>query len=524
MGQPHRPSTATGATSSTRATTTTTSRPPPANASKPDAGLIAGGSYADAYGSAALPANSWSYLAETYDGANVRLYVNGTQVASTAHTGTISTSTNPLQIGGDSIYGQNFAGMIDEVRIYNTALTPTQIQTDQTTPITPTGPDTTPPTQPGTLTANAISAGEVDLAWGASSDNVGVTGYQVERCLTANCTFAQIGTTNGSTTTYKDLTVAASTGYSYRVRATDAANNLSPYTNTANATTPTPDTTPPTQPGTLSANAISAGEVDLAWGASTDTVGVTGYQVERCLTANCTFAQIGTTNGSTTTYKDPPSPPPPATATASAPPTPPATSAPTPTPPTPPHPRPPDRQVWWRRMGLMRGRGRRSPTSPVSGNTGTVSGTTWAATGKYGKALQFNGSSALVTIPDAAALHLTTGMTLEAWVNPIDRQRQLARRHLQGQRQLLPRSHLQQRLQTRRRPDRRRQLRRRLRQRRPPRQQLELPGRNLRRRHPPPLRQRHPGRLHRPHRHDQPPPPTRCRSAATASTAKTSPA
>jgi hypothetical protein len=110
------------------------------NASKPDAGLIAGGSYGDAYGSAALPANSWSYLAETYDGSNVRLYINGTQVASTAHTGAISTSTNQLQIGGDSIYGQYFAGLIDEVRVYNTALTATQIQTDQTTPINPTGP------------------------------------------------------------------------------------------------------------------------------------------------------------------------------------------------------------------------------------------------------------------------------------------------------------------------------------------------------------------------------------------------
>ena len=79
----------------------------------------------------------------------MRLYVNGTQVASTAHTGTITTSTNPLQIGGDSIYGQNFAGMIDDVRIYNTALTPTQIQTDQTTPITPAGPTRTRPRSRG---------------------------------------------------------------------------------------------------------------------------------------------------------------------------------------------------------------------------------------------------------------------------------------------------------------------------------------------------------------------------------------
>jgi hypothetical protein len=209
------------------------------NGSRPDGGLIAGGSYADAYGTAALPANSWSYLAETYDGSNVRLYVNGTLVATTAHTGSISTSTNQLQIGGDSIYGQYFAGMIDEVRIYNTALTAAQIQSDQTTPINPTGPDTQPPTQPGTLSASAVSAGEVDLSWGASTDNVGVTGYLVERCSGAACSnFAQVGTTSGATT-YKDTTVSAGTAYSYRVRATDAAGNLSPYTNTATATTPT---------------------------------------------------------------------------------------------------------------------------------------------------------------------------------------------------------------------------------------------------------------------------------------------
>ena len=55
-------------------------------------------------------------------------------------------------------------------------------------------------------------------------------------------------------TTYKDTSVSPSTSYSYRVRATDAAGNLSSYSNTAGATTPTPDTTPPTQPGTLSAH------------------------------------------------------------------------------------------------------------------------------------------------------------------------------------------------------------------------------------------------------------------------------
>ena len=52
-----------------------------------------------------------------------------------ARTGSIATSTNPLQIGGDSLYGQYFQGSIDEVRIYNVARTPTQIQADVNTPI-----------------------------------------------------------------------------------------------------------------------------------------------------------------------------------------------------------------------------------------------------------------------------------------------------------------------------------------------------------------------------------------------------
>ena len=207
------------------------------NASKPDAGMIAGGSYADAVGTAALAANTWSYLTETYDGSTLKLYVNGTQVASVAHTGAIATSTNALQIGGDTIYSQYFAGLIDEIRIYNVALTAAQIQSDMTTPIGG-SQDTTPPTQPGTLSTNVVSASEVDLSWGASTDNVGVTGYQVERCQGTGCTnFAQIATTTGTGTTYKDTSVSAPNSYSYRVRATDAAGNLSTYSNVATAAT-----------------------------------------------------------------------------------------------------------------------------------------------------------------------------------------------------------------------------------------------------------------------------------------------
>src|SRR5262249_39770408 len=58
----------------------------------------------NASGPAALPANTWTHLALTYDGTTLRLYQNGTQVATQAKTGAITTSTNQLQIGGDSIY------------------------------------------------------------------------------------------------------------------------------------------------------------------------------------------------------------------------------------------------------------------------------------------------------------------------------------------------------------------------------------------------------------------------------------
>jgi hypothetical protein len=57
------------------------------------------------------------YLALTYDGATLRLYVNGVQIASRVQTGHLWTSTAPLQIGGDSLYGRYFQGTIDDVRV-----------------------------------------------------------------------------------------------------------------------------------------------------------------------------------------------------------------------------------------------------------------------------------------------------------------------------------------------------------------------------------------------------------------------
>jgi chitodextrinase len=560
---------------------------------------VAGGTFGTAHGlalgTAALPVNTWSHLAATYDGATLRLYVNGVQVGSLAQTGNIVTSANPLQIGGDSIYGQYFAGMIDEVRVYNIALTAAQIQTDMNTPISPIS-DTQPPSAPATLTATAMGGTQIQLGWSASTDNVGVTGYFIERQGGGSTSFSQIATTTG--TAYVDTALAGTTSYSYRVRATDAAGNLSGYSPIASATTlpysvasdnfnrangplganwskPTvstnnlvvandvvgvdvenshnyafwsanafndnqysqatltsigpwtgvilradslqdrfylgfvfgandyriysrwdggyyslsvgntvtwqigdilrlevsgtvdpititmyrngsavlswvstgsgqvrtggspglgiyspagmgltidnweggnlaPDTQPPSAPATLTATAVSGSQINLSWSASTDNVGVTGYLVERENPGSTTFTQIATATG--TTYND--------TALTAG-------------------------STYSYRVRATDAAGNLSGYSPVSsattlaastglvaaygfnegsgttvsdasgnGNNGTVSGAIWSSSGKYGSALTFNGSSAVVTIGNAASLQLTTAMTLEAWVDP----------------------------------------------------------------------------------------------------------
>ncbi len=81
-------------------------------------------------GPAQLPVNVWSHVSATYDGTTLNLYINGTLVSSKATTITIPVSSNPLRIGGNTIWGEYFNGLIDEVRIYNRALLPSEIQSD----------------------------------------------------------------------------------------------------------------------------------------------------------------------------------------------------------------------------------------------------------------------------------------------------------------------------------------------------------------------------------------------------------
>ena len=234
-----------GVTSSSRETTTTTSRRHRiARADAAGAGIF-DGTRSHVFAPSPLPVDSWTHLAVTYDGTMLRLYVNGDEVAEAPQTGTIASSTHPLELGGDSVYGQYFDGLIDEVRVYNVARSADEIRTDMSTPIASGAPtDSTPPSAPGTLSAAASAATLVDLSWGAATDNVGVAGYQIERCQGSGCSdFTALAST--AKTSYSDTSTSAGTSYSYRVRATDSAGNTGPYSNIAATTTPTATATGP---------------------------------------------------------------------------------------------------------------------------------------------------------------------------------------------------------------------------------------------------------------------------------------
>ena len=99
------------------------------------------------------------------------------------------------------------------------------------------GSDTSAPSTPGTLSASGVTSSSANLSWGASSDNVGVAGYDVLRATGASGgTFSQVGTASG--TSFSNSGLSPSTTYRYQVRARDAAGNTSPVSNTVTVTTP----------------------------------------------------------------------------------------------------------------------------------------------------------------------------------------------------------------------------------------------------------------------------------------------
>ncbi|MER8187391.1 PQQ-dependent sugar dehydrogenase [Kitasatospora sp. NPDC094015] len=135
------------------------------------------------------------------------------------------------------------------------------------------GADTTPPSRPGTPACSAIGPNGLTLAWGAATDNVGVSAYDIYEHGN------KLAEAPGDTTTRQLTGLSPATTYNLTVIARDAAGNASPASVAIDCTT-APSTDPlPGRPGTPTVSAVTSTGATLKWGASTDDKGVVAYEI-----------------------------------------------------------------------------------------------------------------------------------------------------------------------------------------------------------------------------------------------------
>ncbi len=267
--------------------------------------------------------------------------------------------------------------------------------------------DTTPPSVPTGLSANAFSTSQVNLSWVGSTDNVGVAGYRIYRNGTA------VGTATG--TSFQDTGLAPATAYTYRVTAYDAAGNESAPSTSADATTQSPpqDTTPPTAAITAPAAGATVSASVAVTANATDAVGVTGVQFlldgqalgaeDLASPYSVTWDTTAVANGSHTLT---------ARARDAAGNT--TTSAPVAvdvsnTPPQP--------GAVLAGYAFDEGSGTVAADASGRGLTGTLTGGASWGPGKYGTAVRLNGNNQYVALGEPPTLRLTGSMTVSAWIN-----------------------------------------------------------------------------------------------------------
>lgn len=154
----------------------------------------------------------------------------------------------------------------------------------------------TSPTQPGNVTATPINTTQIDLAW--QDNTTGETGFRIFRCAGPGCVdYTEIGSALSNIITYSDTAVAAGTSYTYRILSYKTADWQSDFSTAVSTTTPSPAT-----PSGLTATRGSEGQINLSWSDTNNDE--TGFKIERCEVASCTFSQIDTILANITTYND----------------------------------------------------------------------------------------------------------------------------------------------------------------------------------------------------------------------------
>jgi hypothetical protein len=174
------------------------------------------------------------HLVGTYDGANVRLYVDGEQVGSTPLTGPIADEQSDLSIGAwrDSV--EHADSTIDDVSVYGTALSAAQVQEHWDIGSEPPTPPDPTVDAPSNLTATTASQTRIELRWDDNADNE--TEHVVQRASSAAFASPEEILLGEGETAYSDTGRSPGTTYFYRVKARNSTNE-SGWSNVASATT-----------------------------------------------------------------------------------------------------------------------------------------------------------------------------------------------------------------------------------------------------------------------------------------------
>lgn len=133
--------------------------------------------------------------------------------------------------------------------------------------------DTTPPGRPGPPSCSGIGSNGLTLGWGAATDNVGVTAYDLYEHGN------KLAEAPGTATSWKLIGLTPATTYNLTVIARDASGNASPASVAVDCTTAASTDPPPSRPGTPVVSAVTATGATLKWAASTDDKGVVGYEI-----------------------------------------------------------------------------------------------------------------------------------------------------------------------------------------------------------------------------------------------------
>ena len=256
----------------------------------------------DARAPTPMPVNTWTHLAATYDGTTLRFFVNGVQVASNAIAGPLLTSTGVLRMGGNSIWGEFFTGRIDEVRLYNRALSVAEIQADMAAPV---GTDTTPPTRSNGQPSGTLPAGTTQTPLSLSTNENATCRYATSAGVVYASMTNTFTTTGGTSQSTVVSGLSNGNNYTYYVRCIDAATNANPDDFAiafSVANPPPPDTTPPTRSNGQPSGTLPAGTTQTTLSLSTNESATCRYAtsagVAYASMAN-TFATTGGTAQST---------------------------------------------------------------------------------------------------------------------------------------------------------------------------------------------------------------------------------